>query len=186
MTDDTACGTGYEKLPVGRLGKGELGVLLARAGAGKTAVLTHLALGYILDREAVLHVCVDVTPDKVKLWYSELLRDTFSAAPQSKLNDLQHEIEPLRFIMSFLNQTFSPEKLETSIENLKSQAKFDPARDHFGRSGLWAGTGAFRKNRGACPKAIDLCVGFRKVSPAHSRRQPKRDPVPDRCDGRSF
>ncbi len=127
MTDDTACGTGYEKLPVSRLGKGELGVLLARAGAGKTAVLTHLALGYILDREAVLHVCVDVTPDKVKLWYSELLRDTFSAAPQSKLNDLQHEIEPLRFIMSFLNQTFSPEKLETSIENLKSQAKFDPA-----------------------------------------------------------
>jgi hypothetical protein len=29
--------------------------------------------------------------------------------------------------MSFLNQTFSPEKLETGIENLKEQAKFVPA-----------------------------------------------------------
>ena len=29
--------------------------------------------------------------------------------------------------MSFLNQTFSPEKLEMSIENLKQQAKFEPS-----------------------------------------------------------
>ena len=127
MDDEIACRTGYEKLPVSRLDKGEMGVLLARAGAGKTAVLTHLALGYILDKEPVLHVCVDVVPDKVKLWYNELLRDIFSTDPQCNLTDLQHALEPLRFIMSFLNQTFSPEKLETGIDNLRSQAKFDPA-----------------------------------------------------------
>ncbi|MDR3568944.1 MAG: hypothetical protein P4L43_13025 [Syntrophobacteraceae bacterium] len=128
MVDESGCSTDYVKMPVSRLDKGEMGALLARAGAGKTAVLTHLGLGYLLDRQPVLHVCVDVVPEKVKLWYNELLRDIFStAAPQSNLADLQHAVEPLRFIMSFLNQTFSPEKLETGIDNLRSQAGFEPA-----------------------------------------------------------
>lgn len=127
MDGESACLTDYEKMPVSRLERGEMGVLLARAGAGKTAVLTHLALGYILDRQPVLHVCVDVTPDKVKLWYSELIKDIFSTNPQCNVTDLQHAIEPLRFIMSFLNQTFGPEKLEMGIQNLRREAKFDPA-----------------------------------------------------------
>jgi hypothetical protein len=70
---------------------------------------------------------VEVVPDKVKLWYHELLKDVFSDRPECKPSDLEHFIEPLRFIMSFLNQTFSPEKLESSIENLKQQAKFIPS-----------------------------------------------------------
>ncbi len=127
MADGNAVCSDYEKMPIDRLEPGELGVLLARAGAGKTACLTHVALDYLLAREAVLHVCVDVVPDKVKLWYQKLLRDKFSTQPECKVSELQHSIEPLRFIMSFLNQTFSPQKLETGIENLKKQAKFEPA-----------------------------------------------------------
>ena len=127
MAEENAVCSGYEKMPVSRLEPGEMGVVLARAGAGKTACLTHLALGYLLDKEPVLHVCVDVVPDKVKLWYHKLLKDIFSNQPERKVTDLQHAIEPLRFIMSFLNRTFSPEKLETSIDNLEQQAKFVPA-----------------------------------------------------------
>ncbi len=127
MADESAVCRGYAKIPINRPEPGEMGVLLARAGAGKTACLTQLAIGYLFDKEPVLHVCVDVVPDKVKLWYNELLKDIFLNRPECKVADLQHAIEPLRFIMSFLNQTFSPEKLETSIENLKQQAKFEPA-----------------------------------------------------------
>jgi hypothetical protein len=127
MAEGNPVQAGYKKIPIGRLEPGEMGVLVARAGAGKTACLTHLALGYLLNGEHVLHVCVDVVPDKVKLWYHKLLRDIFSSQPEGKISDLQHAIEPRRFIMSFLNQTFSPEKLETGIENLKEQANFVPA-----------------------------------------------------------
>jgi len=127
MADENAVCAGCRKMPIDRLEPGELGVLLARAGAGKTACLTHVALGYLLDRKPVLHVCVDVVPDKVKLWYQKLLRDIFLSQPECKVSELLHAIEPLRFIMSFLNQTFSPQKLETGIVNLKEQAKFQPS-----------------------------------------------------------
>ncbi len=127
MADESAVCRGYEEIPVSRIEPGEMGVLLARAGAGKTACLTHLAIGYLLDRKPVLHVCVDVVPDKVKLWYHELLKEISSNRPECKVSDLQRAIEPLRFIMSFLNQTFSHEKLEMSIDNLKQQARFEPS-----------------------------------------------------------
>jgi len=127
MADGSTVSCSCEKIPLSRLEPGEMGVLLARAGAGKTACLTHLALGYLLDNKAVLHVCVDVVPDRVKIWYHELLKNIFSNNPECKASDLERFIEPLRFIMSFLNQTFSAEKLEKSIESLKQQAKFVPA-----------------------------------------------------------
>ena len=117
----------FDKIPVSRLEPGELGVLIARAGAGKTACLTHLAIGYLLREAPVLHVCVDIVPDKVKVWYHELMKNLFSEKPGCNVVDLQHRVEPLRFIMSFLNQTFSPEKLEQSLESLREQAKFAPS-----------------------------------------------------------
>lgn len=116
-----------DKLPGSRLEPGELGAVMARAGAGKTACLTHLAIEQLLRDTPVLHVCIDIVPDKVKLWYHELLKNLFADQPGCDLNDLQHRIEPLRFIMSFLNQTFSPDKLEQSVQNLKQQAKFTPS-----------------------------------------------------------
>jgi hypothetical protein len=117
----------YEKIPISRIEPGEIGVLLARAGVGKTACLTHVALAYLLGGESVLHVCVDLVPDKVKAWYHKLLKDIFANQPQCDLPGLEHDVERRRFIMSFLNQTFSPEKLEMGIENLKQQADFEPS-----------------------------------------------------------
>jgi len=117
----------FERVPVERLEPGKLGVLMARAGAGKTACLTQIAIGYMLRGESVLHVCVDIVPDKVKVWYHELLKDLFASRPDCNVTDLQHQVEPLRFILSYLNQTFSPEKLLQSIESLKAQAKFAPS-----------------------------------------------------------
>ena len=168
MTDENAVCSGYEKMPVSRLEPGEMGVVLARAGAGKTACLTHLALGYLLDKEPVLHVCVDVVPDKVKLWYHKLLKDIFSNQPERKVTDLQHAIEPLRFIMSFLNRTFSPEKLETSIDNLEAAGKVRTCAYRSGRSGLWPCARTFRKDRRCGPKTLGSGLGLRQVSSAYT------------------
>ncbi len=115
-----------DKIPLAPLEPGQVGVLMARAGAGKTACLTQLAVRHLLRDEPVLHVCVDNVPDKVKVWYREILKSLLADDAGCDPSGLEHRIEPLRFIMSFMNQTFSPAKLENSIDDLRQQTKFNP------------------------------------------------------------
>src|SRR5512147_2937099 len=110
-----------------QLGPGQTGVVMARAGAGKTACLTHIAINHLLRGIPVLHVCIDGLPEKIKVWYHELLRNIFADKPEIEIAMLEHRIGPSRFILSYLNQTFSPEKLEQSIQKLKEQARFVPS-----------------------------------------------------------
>jgi hypothetical protein len=109
------------------LGPGELGVLMASAGIGKTACLTHIALENLLRGIPVLHVSIDGSPDKIKVWYYELVKSVLMAHPEEDFLAIQNKIEPLRFILAYLHQTFSPAKLEKSLEDLRSQAKFQPS-----------------------------------------------------------
>ncbi len=106
---------------------GDIGVLMACAGAGKTACLTHIALDRLLQGQPVLHVCIDVLPDRTKLWYQEVLGNLLAGKDAESIAQTQHRIEPLRFILAYLNQTFSPGKLEQSVKNLKEQAGFNPS-----------------------------------------------------------
>src|SRR5688500_19303875 len=59
----------------GGLGKGNLGLVMARAGVGKTACLMQLALDDLLRERPVLHVSLDQTMDHVLSWYDALLDD---------------------------------------------------------------------------------------------------------------
>ncbi len=107
------------------LGPGELGALMARAGVGKTACLTHIALEHLFQSQPVLHVCIDGTAEKVKIWYRELIR---SLPPREmRFTTQQRHIESNRFILAYLHRTFSVPKLEQSLQNLKEQTGFHPA-----------------------------------------------------------
>lgn len=106
---------------------GELGVVLARAGVGKTACLTHIALEQLLRGEPVLHVCIDDSPDKIKVWYKEFLRNLSESQSSEEAASLKQRIAPLRFILAYLHQAFNPAKLELSLNNLREQAKFCPS-----------------------------------------------------------
>jgi KaiC/GvpD/RAD55 family RecA-like ATPase len=47
------------------LGPGNLGVLIARAGVGKTACLIHIAFDRIFHGEKLVHVSLEEAPEKV-------------------------------------------------------------------------------------------------------------------------
>ena len=105
---------------------GEMGVLMARAGVGKTACLTHIALERLLAGSTVLHVCIDETPEKAKVWYLELMKNIFSQEQGESVINAQSKIEPLRFIQSYLQQTFTPQKLDENLKTLEASADFRP------------------------------------------------------------
>ena len=68
----------------GGLGKGNLGVVMARAGVGKTACLVHLGLDDLMRELPVLHVALDQTVEHVQSWYDAIFADL---AIQSDLDE---------------------------------------------------------------------------------------------------
>jgi hypothetical protein len=109
------------------LNPGEMGIVLSGAGGGKTACLTHMALEQLLNGLTVLHVCIDEKVETIKVWYQELLKNVCAAQPALNYKQLQQQLEPMRFILAYLKDAFSPEKLEQSYQNLKEQAQFKPS-----------------------------------------------------------
>ena len=52
------------------LGPGNLGVLMARAGVGKTACLIHIAFDRLFRNEKLVHVSLEDVPEKVTSYYN--------------------------------------------------------------------------------------------------------------------
>ena len=109
------------------LGPGQAGVMMARAGIGKTACLTHVALDHLLRGNTVAHACIGDLPEKVKVWYHELLKNVFPSTTGGETGRQQHRIEPQRFIMAFVHPTFNPGKLEQNLASLREQTDFRPS-----------------------------------------------------------
>ena len=50
-----------------------MGLVMARAGLGKTAILVQIAMDSLLRGKKVLHVSVGEGLDKAKAWYEDIL-----------------------------------------------------------------------------------------------------------------
>ncbi len=106
---------------------GEIGVVMARAGVGKTAFLCIIALEEIAKGGRVLHICVDETPEKIRTWYEEILRAYGVGLSRATIKEMASRIEPLRFVASFLHNSFSLPRLRDLTINLSEQAAFSPS-----------------------------------------------------------
>jgi KaiC/GvpD/RAD55 family RecA-like ATPase len=107
------------------LARGELGAIVARAGAGKTAVLVQIALGCLLDGRNVLHVGLDQTVRKVCLWYEEAYGNVAGRSARDRTSAWD-TILPHRFVMVFPREGFTVAQLESRIAELSEQGIFHP------------------------------------------------------------
>jgi len=107
--------------------KGELCLVLARAGVGKTAFLTGVGLDALLAGERVLHVSLEANVEKVRDWYDDLLTEQLRRGDhQADLAAIHLEIERRRLIHSFLGRDFTVTRLEQTLEMLAEQMDFRP------------------------------------------------------------
>jgi hypothetical protein len=125
-TEQPALSVAVHRALVNPLETGQIGILLAAAGVGKTACLTRISLEHLFREIPVLHVCIDDIPETVKVWYHELIKGMVKSQKVADRALVQHQIQPLRFILTYHRHTFSPEKLSQSLQNLKEQANFNP------------------------------------------------------------
>lgn len=125
---------GYEQLvsqnPVQILTAGnnhtQLGLVMARAGLGKTAILVQIALGAILQGNKVIHVSVGETIDKTKLWYKDILKVITEEQKDVNETELLEKVNRNRMIMTFKEDAFSRPRLEERLNDLILQDIFRP------------------------------------------------------------
>jgi len=103
-----------------------MGLVMARAGLGKTAILVQIAMDSMLRGQKVLHVSVDEGLEKAKAWYDDVFKyiaDGFQLENAAEVGD---ELMRNRMIMTFKESAFSRPKLEERLNDLVYQNIFRP------------------------------------------------------------
>ena len=116
----------FEKSIHGGLGAGNLGVVVARHGMGKTAFLVDIALDDLMRGRRVLHVTIGRTIEHVREYYDEIFRDLAEASALEDVHEVRREIESHRHIKAYLKDTFSVEHLRAHIAMLRELMSFVP------------------------------------------------------------
>jgi len=123
-----------EKNPIRHL-KGEsdakessrMGLVMARAGMGKTALLVQIALDSLMNDKQVVHVSVGQSLDKTKLWYDDMFKDIAEVCKLDNAGEIHDAIMRNRMIITFNESKFSRAKLEERLHDLTQQNVIKPS-----------------------------------------------------------
>jgi hypothetical protein len=107
---------------VGGTAQAMMGLVMARAGLGKTAILVQFALDCMLLGNKVLHVSIGEGVDKTRAWYDDIL----SLLTDGEKIESIPEVMKNRMIMTFKESSFSKAKLEERLDDLVQQNIYKP------------------------------------------------------------
>ncbi|NJK88007.1 MAG: hypothetical protein HC923_00510 [Myxococcales bacterium] len=108
---------GFESAP------GQVGVVIAPAGVGKTAFLVHLGIDIASRGEHVLHVALGSRVDQVQSWYDTLYGERFPDANDEARSDLHR-----RCVIQCLSPgvSLTTERLEEWVQLYQDHAFLHP------------------------------------------------------------
>ena len=110
----------------GGLGPGNLGVVIAGHGVGKTSFLVGVALDELLRSGHVLHVSLDETVSHIRAYYDTVFEDLASTAHLEEEARVHRESDRLRSIRVYPNHMLSPSKLREAVK-VESEAGAKPS-----------------------------------------------------------
>jgi len=108
------------------LGRGNLGVLMSRAGVGKTACLIHIAFDKLFRNEKLVHISLEDLPEKVSSYYNVIFSELFNALKIENEQETRTLLEGNRMILAYLKQSFEIGRLQENLKNLSKNAAFSP------------------------------------------------------------
>ncbi len=116
----------FEKSIRGGLGKGNLGVVMSRAGVGKTAFLIDVALDELLRGRRVLHVSLEDPVDRLRQFYEALFLELRRSIHLDDPVAAHLNMERHRMIHSYRSGELSVPKLRRNAEFLADHGHFQP------------------------------------------------------------
>jgi len=108
------------------VGRGNLGVLMARAGVGKTACLIHIAFDKLFRKDKLVHISLEDVPEKITSYYNVIFYDLVKALDLDNEDEIRMLIERNKMILVYLNQSFEIGRLRKNMKNLIEKMEFIP------------------------------------------------------------
>jgi hypothetical protein len=100
----------------GGLGKGNLGLVLAGHGVGKTSFLVGVALDELLRGGKVLHVAIDQTVAHTRAHYDTLFEELAAQARLEDAAQVHADVDRRRSIRALTSASFGAAKLREAVK----------------------------------------------------------------------
>ncbi len=113
-----------EKSTRGGLGKGNIGVIAARKGVGKTACLVHIATDQLFQEKHVIHVSYSGKIGHIVQWYEDIFQEIAKRYKLDCAMDVHDDIIRNRLVMNFEQANVTVAKIEKNIRTLMEKGSF--------------------------------------------------------------
>ena len=97
---------------------GQMGLITAKKGLGKTSILVQFGIDSLLNDKALVHVSFDQQSSNVIAWYSSIMAE-IAKKKSFNLDDVNEEIVRNRTILNFNQETFTLPKVVNTLKALK-------------------------------------------------------------------
>lgn len=110
----------------GGLGEGNLGVVMSRAGVGKTAFLIGVALDDLMRGRRVLHVANGDSLDHVRQFYDEIFQELQRTGAAENSSAVHLTVERSRIIHTYRGVEMNTARIVKDTEFYRRHADFTP------------------------------------------------------------
>ncbi|NLD98894.1 MAG: hypothetical protein GX640_03390, partial [Fibrobacter sp.] len=108
----------------GGVGKGNIGVIAARKGVGKTACLVHIATDQLFQGKHVIHISFANDTSHIVSWYEDIFEEIARRYKLDCTMDVHDDIIRHRVIMNFRQDGVSVEQIQKSIRSMVKDGNF--------------------------------------------------------------
>jgi KaiC/GvpD/RAD55 family RecA-like ATPase len=118
----------YERSPIrifdeaagGGLKAGELGLVTAKKGLGKTSVLVQFGMDTLLNGKQLVHVSFNQHSENVISWYDGIYNEISKKKAIANAGDVKEQVLRNRTILNFNQDNISLEKVVNTLNALKA------------------------------------------------------------------
>jgi len=106
------------------VGKGNIGVIAARKGIGKTACLVHIATDQLFQGKHVIHLSYSGNTGHIVRWYEDIFQEIARRYKLDCAMDVHDDIIRNRLVMNFEQAGVTVEKIENNVRTLIEKGNF--------------------------------------------------------------
>jgi KaiC/GvpD/RAD55 family RecA-like ATPase len=114
----------FEKIIEGGLKTGEIGILSAPKGIGKTSVLVQIALDKLLQGKKIIHISFNQHASYVQNWYENIFEEIARKKQLENERDVADELIRNRVLMNFNQEGVTSDVIRRSLKSMIVEGGF--------------------------------------------------------------